>query len=515
MASPNTSDPDPAGAGLVLARPRYGLIVAAGVLPLVALLLLFAFDVPIGQPFFLIYRYSPFWLLRVIRVLPALAIGLVAVAILYRAVLATAAIPYRAWLALLFCYIGVVAWTFVGPPSFVELHAFNLFSPSHEGAFFIEAREVRSVRAYLSRDFYLRLQRTPEEMRGRRVLSNPPGTTLVAVVARRIVEEAPLLRRSLVAIFDLDDLDDEGQQTEFAAAMLFGMILAAAWGAGILPAYWLCRLRLPQTAAICVAFAVVFNPAAVLFTPGKDPAQLLTVLLILAGWAAGYVRRVPAYGVLAGASFTLGAMFGLVHVWVLGVVSVATLAHAMLSGGRLRDWVTCCCLPAAVAAAGVAAVAWLAFSWNLLRTMREVAARYAEIQLPIVTDPFYWTLVGLPMFLLFVGPLYSMELVALRERAADDGAALGRWLLWCSVAVMGYSYFFGNNSETPRLWIPFIPPLLLAMAIRRAVFRDDSPHSRRTMVLLLGLQLVVTLAFWSLMDVRESEWRLLTGRMWD
>jgi hypothetical protein len=126
---------------------------------------------------------------------------------------------------------------------------------------------------------------------------------------------------------------------------------------------------------------------------------------------------------------------------------------------------------------------------------------------------------------------------------------LGVRLLICTLAVMAYTYVFANNNETPRLWMPFIPLLLVGMTLRSGVLRatggdrssndeggggvarsggaslrgsaaDDQPVAApwglRVCLLVIALQVVVTALHWSMMDVREAEYRMFTtGRMWD
>ena len=106
------------------------------------------------------------------------------------------------------------------------------------------------------------------------------------------------------------------------------------------------------------------------------------------------------------------------------------------------------------------------------------------------------------MFLLFVGATpWGLSGDGAISRA-DPTSKLGRRLMVCLILVMTYTYFFGNNSETPRLWIPFIPILILSLALTRRSCREDHPAFRRMMTILLCLQLLFTLAHWSLMDVR-------------
>lgn len=497
-------------------RPRFLVLLAiAAAMPPLALILLWAFEVPIGQPFFLVYRYSPFVGLRLISAIPALLIGFAGIYAFHRA-MSHEGRGRRIGLGVAFAaYAFVAVWTFFAPPHFAAQHTFNLMSPSHEGAFVLEARQVTSVREYVSRTFPERLQRSVEEMRGRRIISNPPGMTVAAYAARRAVEAIPTLERSLVRAFELEEIEEPQARTEFAAAMLLGVLMTIVWAAAIVPAYRLANIWLPQGAAAVVAFACVFNPATTGFTPGKDPAQLFTVLLGLACWIQSYRQRRALPGFAAGAILAAASMMGLIHVWTFAVAAVATLIHSITVGPGITTWWRRCAFPSLAGGVAVGSLAYLAFDWNLPQTVAQVARRYGEIQVPIITDPFYWTLVGLPMFLLFVGTLFWVELVAVRERWEDDPARVGRLVLWTTLAVMTYTYFFANNNETPRLWIPFVPLLLWSMALQRSRFRDATLANARLWAVLLALQLTTTLLQWSLMDMREAEWRLSTGKMWD
>lgn len=482
-------------------------------IPFVALALLRAFEVPIGQPFFLIYRYSPWLEVRLWRATPALIVGGVAVYALYKQAAREAVVSRGMTLSLLGCFALLSGWTFFAPPQYVAQHTFNLLSPSHDGAFVTEARHVDSIRVYVGRGFYDRLQESPEEMRGRRVLSNPPGMTVVAVFAKRAVERIGWMQRALIDVFGLHELEDPQQRTQFASAMLLALFLTGLWGAAVLFVYPLCRLWLTPTAAMCVAFAAVFNPATVSFTPGKDPAQLFFVAAILFGIMTAAVRGQWHWAAVAGMAGAIGSTIGLIHLWVMAIALATTFWRSWRERG-LWPWLIHVVLPFCAGLASIMLVAYMALDWNIPRTVYHVALRYGEIQLPIITEPFYWTLVGLPMFLLFVGAQF-WGMVAVPPDADDAGARLGLALLAVTAGVMAYTYFFANNSETPRLWIPFILPLLLGLALRRSYFRQDHMAARRLHILLIALHLAITLAHWSTFDARESEWRLHTGRMWN
>lgn len=489
-------------------------ILVAAVVPLAVLFLLFMLDTPLGQPH-LKYRFSPIPELRLPSAMVAILIGLGSLLALWAGMARGGRVGRRmVWFSGA-GYAAIVLWTCFGPPDYASQHIFNLLSPSHEGAFVLEGRDVTSIRAYVSQDFYDRLSHEPEQLRGRRVLSNPPGVTVTFVLVRRMLERWTGLRGWLLDTYDLHELDDPDQATVFASVLVLAMLLTLVWGCSLVFAYKLCRLWMPPLAALAVALACVFNPSTVNFTPGKDPAQVTLVMALLMCWMTAYSRRDRWWGLAAGVVLAVALLFGLVFVWVLAIVAAATLWHALGTGGRVRGWVMHCAVPGVCGAMGIVVLLYVALGWNIPLMTYRIGVRYGQIQEGVITDPFYWMLLGLPMFLLFVGPMFWVELIALRERAEGSQVFLGRCLLFCTAIVLAYTYFFANNNETPRLWIPFIPLLILPLAMRRKAFLANDRAHHKLFVILIALQLIVTTLHWSMMDVRESEYRLTTGRMWD
>lgn len=521
--------------------------VVAALAPLAVLAILFAFDVPIGTPGYLIHRYSPVAAFRFVRALPAALVAGAALLCLYRILVVggpsvgpraapagrasagaaedgpaeSVECPVRAWKAAAVAgvaWAALVAWTFFAPPVYALQHWFNLKSPSQDGAFLYEADAVTSVRDYVSRGFYERLQMDPHQQRGTRVLSNPPGMTLWAWSVRRGCERWPGVAAAVDRTLGFPRDPATGEGVDAAEPLVFALTLTLVWGLGGVFGYKLARLWLAPTAALAVAAACAFNPATVNFTPGKDPAQVATVLAIVTFGLASYVRDRRLWAAACGAALGASLSLGLVHLWIGVIVAAATVWHAGREGEGVVRWLRRCLLPAALGLAAVLAIwAWL-WDWNLVRTVYRVALRYPDIQRYLING--VWTLVGLPMFILFAGPVLWVLGFALRPDVDDAAARLGRRVSLCAAAVMAYAYFFANNNETPRLWIPFLALLPLSMALRRSVFRRDDAAGRRACLALLGLQIAVTLMHWSLMDVRESEYRLGFGsdappRLWD
>ncbi len=157
---------------------RVAMLLAVSTMVLLGVVVvLYQGDIRLGQGSFA-YRYSPLYGFRMIRALPTVLLAGAAGAVVW--LLATR--PHRRKLGL--TLLGVVAallvaWTWWAPPAPVLQHTFNFLSPSHDGAFVREAKRAPTARAYL-RDFNQRIQAPGEEFKGTRVISNPPGMTILA-----------------------------------------------------------------------------------------------------------------------------------------------------------------------------------------------------------------------------------------------------------------------------------------------------------------------------------------------
>jgi hypothetical protein len=148
--------------------------------------------------------------------------------------------------------------------------------------------------------------------------------------------------------------------------------------------------------------------------------------------------------------------------------------------------------------------------WNIPLTLWVVARRWGEIQKTFAMSRGIWYLIGLPIFLLFLSPGFWMLL----------GLSVRRWrinfgirLFLCTLAVMLITYFaVGMTYELPRLWVAFLPPLTLGLAIDFPLLRarGQHPHVARVLMLIVLTQMIYTTFHWTLFDVRETEYRLTT-----
>lgn len=552
--------------------------MAVAATPLFVLLVLFLLGVPLGQPDYLVYRYSPLAWWRCLDCLPAWGLTAAMVWATWRVAMrrtpdgkggaaqashcetsgplvvdAGGADRLRAgaygWL-LGGCGVLLAAWTFVAPPQFISQHIFNLQSPAQDGAFVWEAMRIDSVRDYLAGGFLERLELDPEQMRGTRVLSNPPGTTLLAVGARRLLHASPALDAAVVAVMDWFESAHADWPEDFRVSLVFGLWLTALWALAAVPAYAMARLWLPIAPALAIAAACVWNPSTLNFTPGKDPAQMLSVMLLLWTGLRAYLRQRVVWAFLSGALFALSLMVGLIHVWIVLILLAGTGWHAATVRGDVRAWLARIVAPAALGVFACWLCVRVAWDYDVLYTAWRTAKRYPELQRYLIHGAY--TLVGFPVFLLFAGPTFWVLATCIRARrdATDELDRLGACLARVAAACMIYCYFFANNNEIARLWMPFIAVLTAAMSMRRRAalggFTSRSAASSASAqgtaskrirqgaaskqvrqgpvagvrspvglaILLLTLQLILTSLHWTLMDAREAEWRMLSGVQW-
>ncbi len=515
------------------------LLVLVGLAAVGVHTLLFALDVTLGSPRRIVYPYSPVAVLRFISVCKAMGLVIPLMAGVWLVgsgreggscgnVAALALGARKRFLGgVLFGvgYAGLVIWTLVGNPVGWAEHQFNMVSPSQDGAFLIEARSIDSVGAYL-RAYPELARRDSDRLRGLRVLSNTPGISLLAYSVRMLNDWLPGFfdRMERGVLGDEADVDDPNREIAEGACMVAA--LTALWGMSIVFAYGLARLWWTPMTAVVVAVACVFTPSSVIFSPGKDPAQLFTTLGMLYFWFRGCRGADPASALgarkgawacaAAGAASVVGAMVGLVHVWIAGIGLVATVWSMGLSWERQRTLLVRCVSPAVVGAVIVAVFAYLLWGWSIPATVVATARRYLEVQHDVLISPFHHNLMGGGIFVLLLGPAFWMlSVMGVVRRSRDEAGRLGRCVVVVTGAVMLCTYVFAQNAEVARLWVVFIPLLVWGAALLALSPGTESPRRRAVLTAVLACQLVGTMSQWSMMDARGTEDRVLSGRYFD
>jgi cytochrome b561 len=181
---------------------------------------------------------------------------------------------------------------------------------------------------------------------------------------------------------------------------------------------------------------------------------------------------------------------------------------------------------AGVGALAVFSAAYFVLDWNIPRTLVAVSARWGEIQRTFVMNRHTWLFIGLPIFLLFLAPgFWALAGLSLRPRPRRPPWRRPPWMNFgtrlaiCTVAVMSFIYvIMGVTYELPRLWVAFLPTLLLGLAIDRPLLRASGPgqHPRvaRALAIIVLVHVAFTAMHWTLLDAREAEFRLSTKRFY-
>lgn len=396
-------------------------------------------------------------------------------------------------------------WSFYAPPQPMTQQMFGMTSPSTDGAFVFEAMIAPSTGEYL-RGFDRTLSRSVQEMRGTRVLSNPPGMSVVA----RWIADCPIGRESLeewlVRVQQIEPLDVHRVGT----ALRVGMVLCAIWALAGMVMFGLGREFLSPAGAAVFSVLVTFNPCAVSFVPGKDPGQLLTIGLMLWALLAGWKRKSLPLVALGGALLAIGLSFSLVHLWVAAIAFAAVCWDER----KLLWWEM---TASAFGAVVIVGLVYMIFGWNMPMTLIAVSRRWGEIQKTFEMSRLIWFLIGLPIFLLFLAPgIYALGALSLRRRRLNFGTRLAL----CTLGAMAFIYVvIGLTYELPRLWVAFLPTLVLGLSIDRPLLRGNATTFRRrvavALILIIAAQVSFTAMHWTLFDVRELEFRLVSQRFYN
>ena len=233
-----------------------------------------------------------------------------------------------------------------------------------------------------------------------------------------------------------------------AAVAFMGMLTLMACALTVLPLYRLARQELPAPSAWFAAVLWPLAPSAVMFQPTADTAFPLLATSVLALTAKGGPLRATVAGVILG----VGLQFSLAFLPV-------GLASAILLGGRegtMRERL------ARLGATGLGFLAvtlalwgisganpWVIWWWNQRNHSRFYAEFPRTYRAWVVVNPIELAVaIGLPSALLAT--------IGFVSRAAPRSA-------WAGLLVLVILNLSGKNlSEVARLWLPFMPCLLVA-----------------------------------------------------
>ena len=411
------------------------------------------------------------------------------------------------------------------------------------GGFVGQAMKADRAGEYL-RDFPAIASRHWSEFGGTRVVSNPPGTTLLIYGCRRMLEASPALLRhyaSDVAGEEPPSGDDAGESARArllrALALFVPEVFLLLIALGMLPLWWLAHEFLPASQAPIASVTAALVPSLFVFSFAKDGFQVSIALWFWWSLCRTVKRGSPGFGVLTGLLLFLGLQFSLAFL-VVAVVGFASLGLSALTasgqrgdlddgreeadgrsasathGAKLRPrrlgtlgaGLVGCCLPALLL--------WLTVGYEAWSAMLTAFRGHQQYHQNFGQRYGIWVWLNLLQLFLFMGaPAAASWLVAgFRECRGLIGGSGFRNIdpfFWGATGVLLLLNFSGKNlGEVPRLWLFFMPALYLAS---ERVLSGERDRPAWTGILFAVLQLVQVSVFTIRFDPLGASARALTN----
>lgn len=321
--------------------------------------------------------------------------------------------------------------------------------PGASGYVTVAEREVSSIREFWA-DY-------PQWIRRQDALhigTHPPG---LIIVSRWVVDRTrsnPELTDGILSSVPVDL--DAGlrailgplPKAQRAAVVVIGFTTLLACALTVVPIYVLARARLSAAESWAAAALWPVVPSAILFQPTADCAFpfLATTAIGFAAWSC--VRK-SWTAVFAGIVLAVGMQFTLAFLPVGLIAAIVLLGE---QGPRFRRVVA-----TAIGFFGVTGLVWLATSANPFAIWWTNSQNHARFYQQFHRSYAWWVLLDLIELAVAVGLPVSVWAALGLSRRRDLIVS------WATVSVLVFLNFSGKNlSEVARLWLPFMPPLLVA-----------------------------------------------------
>ena len=318
--------------------------------------------------------------------------------------------------------------------------------------------------------------------------AHPPGLFLVAHGLLKAMQDRPDLADRVLgampgtvheAYRELDRFDPLPRPDQ-ASLILTGALTLVLCASTVVPLYLLARTALPPPGAWAAAALWPVVPSAIVFQPTADTAfpLLATSALALAAWSSRAGRTGPILAATAGAVLALGMAFSLVFL-PIGLTVGLTLAATPGRPWKRRA--------ALILATGLGYLTPTLGAWALTGANPFVVWWWNRANHAAFYDSFHrtyraWIVVDLVELAVGLGlPAAVWALVGVSVRRTPPAT-------WSSLAVLALLNFGGLTlSEVPRLWLPWMPALLVPAAAGLAHW---SPGTRTfgAAVALMGVQ---------------------------
>ena len=296
----------------------------------------------------------------------------------------------------------------------------------------------------------------------------------------RVIDDVPAMLQEFVSRIDYDGLPDSIAGANWSVhiaghppgALLFFIVLARiGLGSGLAAGIVVTLIAASTALAVMVTMRVlgaekvarraapflVIGPAAIWQCVSADAMFAAVAAWGIAALAYAGVRRSVVWSLVAGVLLGYAVMlsYGLP---LLGLLAVAVLVIT-------RTWKP---LPWSVLAALLVVLPFTLYGYYWWDALAEVHRRqWAGVAKN--RPPQYWIWGNLAVLVFAAGPMIGAGLAALRQRATDvtpEAFRAVRWLVAGGVAmVLVADASQSSKGEVERIWLPFLPWILLATGL--------------------------------------------------
>jgi hypothetical protein len=424
---------------------------------------------------------------------------------------------------LVFCLqvIAPYLWQYGAVETFI-----TMFSPHATGAYFMESRQILSLRPYIE-NFAERIEKNWFHI-APKVNVHPPGSTLLIYCSIEFLRShrssSAWLSRLLFRLYPHYEviyeagLFDLGEAT-FVGLLLVAFIFCLFGSAALIPAYLLTREVAGEETAFLAAGFVGLTPSLLVFSPSPD--QMLPALALL--YAFFLVKAVLSkrflYALCAGLVLFFWSFFHLSFVVMMGLTGFAALIYFLAlpdRGRRIREGFRPTLKITLAVAIGflIPNLLLLLLRYNALRVFWICLVQNRRFYAQFPRTYWKWALLAIPDLFLFMGvPAACIFLwglprafrLVIKEKRPEitSTAPLALLAVLLTLAVCGI-----NRGETARLW-NFLGPIGLVFGL--AEVERGHLLSRKTLLIALFLLAVQLILFRLFFDIWHSQRIILSG----
>ncbi|MDP7252520.1 MAG: hypothetical protein QGF00_23115 [Planctomycetota bacterium] len=360
---------------------------------------------------------------------------------------------------------------------------------------------------------------------GTRVISNPPGATMLFYTCRKVLEAMP----SLQTFYAGETLQPSASVLEKRALLAkalaqFGadvcLVLIAL---GMPPLYWLARELLPEEGALPMVLGAIFIPSLLVFNFTKDAYQISLALWFWLALLKAMQGHSDLWAWITGLLFFIGIQFSLSFLVVDATAGAICLLHIWRREEsplvRKKEWRVVGM--SALSCLLCILMAWLVLGYKTWSAMLSAWQGHQQYHREFGAPYGTWVWLNIVHLFLFIGGPAAAALICggwsqiqrmtkAGQSGANKSGAGQTGVSECFVGLVGIILvlnFTGMNlSEVPRLWMVFMPVLYLASERAAGIKRPAGVH-----VALLTMQIIQAAIFTMCFDPLGGSHRAIHG----